>query len=234
MRVGICDDDRLIHQEIMELCEEFFKIYGIEGNVYSYFSGEEVMKDCLELQLLILDVEMNGLSGIEVKAFFEEKYKRTAILFMTSHREQMQNAFGPNVYGFLVKPVEKEKFFSSLKRIITLISWNKKVELETGQWIDSSDILYIESDHNYSSVVIEGEKHYIVIKSLSQWEKELKSYGFFRVAHSYLVNMERIEQIVENKIAKVVRISGEEIAVARRRWKEFKTAYREYCYARAR
>lgn len=67
MRIGICDDDRLIHQEIVELCEEFFKIYGIEGNVYSYFSGEEVMKDCLE-------------------------------------------------------------------RIVTLISWNKKVELETGQW----------------------------------------------------------------------------------------------------
>ncbi|CVI65703.1 Sensory transduction protein LytR [Clostridiales bacterium CHKCI001] len=231
MNVGICDDEKYIHQEIGRLLENFFHTYNITYQVYSFFSESEILNSSQELDLLILDIEMDNGNGIQVKNFFEYSHKRTAILFLTNYVDYMPKAFGANVYGFLIKPVEKQQLFSYLIKIVSFTNWQKNIELQSGHWINSRDILYIKSNHNYSYVITIDKSAHIIIKSLNKWENELRSYGFFRIDHSYLINMEHIDCIINDTL---VQIGDTKLKISRRRRKEFLTAYQNYSFFNAR
>lgn len=90
MRIGICDD-----------CEQDLILLKCICNKYNhtditlYHSGEEVLKDKnhSKIELLFLDIEMNGTSGLHIKKMLEYTNASTFIVFCTSHVECMQDAF---------------------------------------------------------------------------------------------------------------------------------------------
>ena len=101
MKIGICDDDPKTREQLNNLCHKLGYI-----DTYQFDSGEELLSSdiCHSLTLVFLDIEMNGMTGIEVKNILEQKCPFTLIIFNTSHEEQIKDAFGRNVISFISKP----------------------------------------------------------------------------------------------------------------------------------
>lgn len=73
-----------------------------------YERGEDLLEN-LNADILLLDIKMDGLDGIEIKNILQHQKSRTGILFLSNYLEAIPEAFGRQVYGFLKKPVRKIK-----------------------------------------------------------------------------------------------------------------------------
>lgn len=101
MIIGICDDEVIIRNHVRDICKKIVAKYEDDIVIETFSDGMEVADR--DLDILILDIEMDGVDGISVKNIFQEKNRNTIIIFVTSHDEMMYQAFGINVIGFVTK-----------------------------------------------------------------------------------------------------------------------------------
>ena len=109
MRIGICDDEKFARQEVRKLCELYFDENKIEHDYIEFESGEEVLdysvkQDNPLIDLLFLDVEMEGVDGIRLKEQLLRQSMIERIVFVTSHKDKVFDAFGQKTIGFIPKP----------------------------------------------------------------------------------------------------------------------------------
>ena len=148
MRIAVCDDERIITNELVEL----IKMQHPEADVMSFSSGEEMLKVQEDFSIYLLDIDMEGLSGIEIAKEIRTRQaqeSKSIIVFVTAYREYMEDAFDVNAYHYLVKPIKEEKFFTVLDR-----AWKDMVALEEN---DKKKILIKSS--GISKNVFLKEKH---------------------------------------------------------------------------
>jgi DNA-binding LytR/AlgR family response regulator len=225
MRIGICDDEMILREKMYLICEEIASKESVETE-YAFFSnGDEAYADDT-LDILLLDIEMPGMDGIQVKERYQMDGRSTIIIFVTVHPELCMEAFGINVIGF----VEKNQIEISLPKALLKIfhMMNQSVVLENG--INSRNIIYIKSDYHYANLYLKSGEHCIERNSLAHLEKELGAVGFFRVNRTYLVNFAYVEKLEKN----VITIAGTSIVVSSRKLKAFKEAFHFYRVEHAR
>ena len=103
MKIGICDDHKKERDIIFEYCERFFSKNEIEHTYVFFSKGEEILNYCNEqnerIDLLFLDIEMEGISGIEVKDKVVKVEQVWRIVFVSSHLESMRYSFGTKTIG---------------------------------------------------------------------------------------------------------------------------------------
>ena len=208
MKIGICDDN------IKEL-EQYLLFLNKLGynNIYVFHSGEKLIEKMPDLDLLFLDIEMDNLSGIQVKNILEEKKKNTYIVFYTTHMETMPEGFGANVLGFLRKPVTLHELELYINKTSRRLEQNYPVPLDNNTYISSDDILYIKSEHNYTLLYKTGGLYIPVRKTLDKWTEELVPHGFVPVHRSYIANMYNINYIEKSSL---VLVNGQKLNISRR------------------
>ena len=232
MKIAVCDDERVITNEIVEL----IKMKHPKADVMSFSSGEEMLKAEQNFSIYFLDIDMAGLSGIEIAKEIRARQaqeSKSIIIFVTAYREYMEDAFDVNAFHYLVKPIKKEKFFGVLDRVwkdaAALEENSKKKILIKSSGISKNvflkDIFYIESS-NKKVVFHTIEGSFEVYTKMEVLEKELGEY-FYRCHRCYLVNMEKIENYNSNTIQL---INGEKLILAQKKYPEFVKAF--MCYAK--
>lgn len=222
--IGICDDEEIFRDQVKNILESYFKKEKIEYKIYEYNSAEQFMKSKVKIDILLLDIEMKEMNGIQLKNWLEKKAE-IRILFLTSHSEVWEEAFGKNVYGFLRKPIEIENLIKYIKRILKNMQEEKNIiidGIEKGYIIPVEEIMYFKASKKYSYVVTKEE--IFCEKGLIELEKDLKGNFFFRCHKSYLVNLRNIRKIED----KIYMKNGEKIPVSREKKKELKEVYLNY------
>lgn len=154
MQVIVCDDDIENLNEMIKVCRDVM----VKGTEVRGFSDARMLAESLQAHtvqpaLMLLDIEMPELSGLELREQMASKLRMTDIIYVTSHEEMMEAAFGRNVIAFVRKTGNWDKLTEVLQnfqrehqRLID-VTWKKKV------WqIDVSQILYIQSADNYSQI----------------------------------------------------------------------------------
>ncbi len=195
-----------------------------------YINGEAVLEDTEPLELLILDIEMPGISGIEVKNELQRRKSETFIIYVTFYDNYMKDAFGVRVNGFVNKRDLEKELPKMLER--TLRFMEKHIRLDNG--IDSKDILYIRSDHVYVNIVLRNGDCIVSRNTLSELEEKLSCVDFVKTHKSYLVNLQWARGwkenyvILQNDFADV----KEEVPVARREKERVKQMYHDYTMER--
>ncbi len=220
MLIGICDDN------IQELNQ--YKIFLSQlgyNNIAIFHSGEELIQKMPKLDLLFLDIRMNGISGIEVKNLLEEKNWKTYIVFYTSHIENMQQCFGEYVIGFVYKPIILSSIKFYINKVSLKLEQNYPLILDNGNNISSDYIIYIQSDHNYTLLHQTNSEYIIVRKSLKQWQNELSNHGFIIIHRSYLVNLQHICYIDKSF---VVLTNGHRLSISRTLLTQVKEIFQTY------
>lgn len=224
MVIGICDYEKIMRESVEAICKQVANSYKDESIIIETFTdGKEVLEG--EYDILILDIEMENLDGISVKNNFQNRKKDTIIIFVTSHDEMMNQAFGVNVMGFVTK-----KYLDSQLPVMLDNAIKRVMNTVNIDGIDSRDICYIQAEHVYNILHLEDGSKMSVRRSSTELEKTLAGVGFIRVHRTYIANMAYVEKIKE----KTIIVNGEEIPVSARLKSKIKKEYSQYCKENAR
>lgn len=220
-RLAICDDDQRFAQSEEQIARDCLEQIGMDYEILQYSSGEELIGQARqgllpEIQLLLLDIEMDGTDGIEVKEFFSMRTEVKRILFTTSHSEAMPMAFGLRVIGFLVKPFDREALTKRIRTVVRELAADELITYEdSGQTktVHLEDIRYIQGEKQYTLLYCAGREPELIRKTLKEWEALLPKESIIRVHKSYLVNLAHVKRIESAEL--IMRDAGEVIAVGR-------------------
>lgn len=239
MRIIICDDEKDEIRNIRKWCEACCTH---EDEMVCYTSSrklcELLIKEHPEVDLFILDIEMPEITGLELKHIIGELYADTNIIFLTSHDEMMQEAFGKQVLGFLQKGNYAYKLDVLIQEIRDQKNRKDQILVSDGNRecvLHKSQLMMIQAQHIYSVARLvyyydndlkKGmEKEESFRLSLNKWEQMLGGDSFYRVGRNYIINFAFVR-----KITKVIVLdSGEELHVPVKKLKELKMAYNQYC-----
>lgn len=187
-------------------------------------NGIEAVSLILELRpdLVFLDVQMPGLDGFGViKKLLDRRSRLPYFIFVTAYDHYAVRAFEVNAVDYLLKPIERnrletalrrvrgmveasESAFQKLDRLVHMIedrpaSSSSKLVVKSGNrmvLVDSSDIIYATIEDGVISIVtkdLEGQSNFRTVEEL---QSNLDPAVFWRVHRSYLVNVNRIKEVV--------------------------------------
>ncbi len=216
--VAICEDERYILEELRKKVEKYINRKSLDASIKTFTSGEELLKAKKKFDIILLDLMLPGIDGLEVA---RQISCRSRIIFVTSYREYAVEAFDANAVHYLVKPVTEERLFSALDRAVnqteqmdnqalTLIKSGKT------QVIFIRDILYCEVfNHQVRIHTVHGTYDYF--GTLDMLETKLDE-RFFRCHRSFVVNMSCVAG-QEKGVA--ILTNGERIFISRRKQTDF-------------
>lgn len=217
--LAICEDDGYMLEKLEEMAKCYIKSKGLRACIRTYGSGEELMGETAAFDVLLLDLMLPGVNGVEVAKRFGQ---RSAIIFVTAYREYALDAFEVGAVHYLVKPVAKERLFSALDRAREKLGQIRQKTLalmKNGAFekILISDIMYCEV-FGHRVLIHTAVGCYEYPGALDVLEEQLGG-SFFRCHRSFLVNMAHIRS-ADRQTA--VLDSGEKVLVSRRRQQEFR------------
>lgn len=211
----IIDDNemnRLTLEHFVALTASLTLVASLGGGL----AGLQYLKDHPRVDLLLLDIEMPHLSGLDLVRLLPPPLP--AVILITTHREFAVDAFDLRVADYLVKPVEYARFLQAVARATAhrpgpasapggpparrlqpgsdeqslFVKVNGKLVR-----LDFGEVLFIEALSTYSVVVTATQKH-IVYATLKSLEQRLPFAHFQRVHRSYIVNTRRIEAVEDH------------------------------------
>lgn len=161
------------------------------------------------VQLLFLDIQMDGITGIEM---VEQMIEKPQVIFTTAYNEYALKAFELAVTDYLLKPYTFDRFKLAVNKAIDYIYWQEAAAQATSVPVDYifvksgyklvkvflNDILYIEGMRDYQCIVTPSEK-ILASHSFQELEKTLPR-GFVRCQKSYMVSLSKIESIENDRI----------------------------------
>lgn len=209
MRIAICDDEQaqqiLLQKYLLEWGKEH-KI-PIETNLFS--GGESFLFSWEEdkgYDLLIFDIEMGKMNGMELAGVIRRQDEDIPILFITGYDSYMAQGYEVSALHYLLKPVNKEKLFSVLDKLQRNRERNDNEEkllfqTEEGKLsLPISKIWFIEASA-HQCILYTQEQEYMLRQTISAVEKLLEGKKeIIRCHRSYLVNLQHISAIVKNEI----------------------------------
>ena len=150
MRILICDDDTLIIEQLQKYIESYFESNHLKcPELVSFTSGESLLADKNEKDIVFLDIEMPGMNGIYVGNELKKANKNVIIFVVTSYSEYLDEAMRFHVFRYLSKPLDKQRFFRNMKDALAYYnSITTKIPVETKLGVYSfpaSQIIAIEA-----------------------------------------------------------------------------------------
>lgn len=226
MNICICDDEIQMRKRIREICKKYFESMDMSYQVCEAENGLEVLENIGEIDLLILDIEMPAMDGVTLKDRLQDDSSQAKVIFVTSHEEMMQEAFGMNVIGFVSKGTLTQKLPRYLKLAITLNGKDLLIE----NTYHSKDITKIHSEREYCNLYFENGGTELIRSSLKDMEILLREVDFVQISRAWLVNLKFVRKYTK----KTVSIQGEEITINRGYRENFNKAYENFCERNAR
>ncbi len=230
MRIAVCDDDPLFTEQLTGYTKEFFKRDQFNcPEILVFDSGEALLNDTRQKDIVFLDVEMPGLSGISVGNELKRANKNIIIIIITAYAEYLDEAMRFQVFRYLSKPLDKQRLFRSLKDALQVYSrTTRKLPVETKKGVftvSASDIILVEAVSK-KNIVHTVSSDYESVKTMAQWNKLLPSNLFFQTHRSFIVNFMHVSDFDHS----LIHLYGNQFSayLTRRKYTEFKTAYLLY------
>lgn len=229
--IAICDDIPQICEEVRRLVAEPLGKREIDIRIHVYHSGQALLNAGIVFDILFLDIELEKENGLQIAMEYPYK-KKTRIIFLTSHVEEMPNGYKVRAFRFLTKPIDTKHFEEALFSAMKDIERDKRFTItdEDGEHIiRASEIYYLESKQR-STDVRTKDKFARCKYSIEEMKEELDKMQFYCPHRSYMVNMDHIQSFEKDFVRMK---NGEKVKVSRAKMNEFKDKFFEYMRSRA-
>ena len=206
MKIAICDDEIIQCVQLEKHIHTYFEKAQIPYILDTYQSADQLFLSYDTTQpydLVILDIQMDGMNGMELAKRLRAQNDKLAILFVTGVTEFIYDSFDINAVNYLLKPYDETKLFLCLDKAIQQYSLIEEililqVDKELIK-IKEKNLLHAESDGHYIVLyTIDGS--YRIKKTLSELEQDLSGDYFFKLGRSNLINLLAIERIAAKEI----------------------------------
>lgn len=232
----VVDDEDLARESLVALIGEFIQNVEILGTARDL---PEAIRQINRLhpQVIFLDIELPGYSGLQILDFFNPEEIIFEIIFTTAYSKYAISAFQLSAVDYLLKPIQVDQLESAvmkldkkgsrfniqknmvLKENLTSGSPGKIIvpHSEGYSFLSVPDILFVKASGAYSEFILVSGKKLLVGKNLKDFEPMLESRGFFRPHRSYLINLHHVKEFVRKEGGFVVMTNGEELTVSNNR-----------------
>ncbi len=228
-KIAICDDSESDREKIAGMVRRWAEASGNNVFMSVFPSSESFLFQYAEdknYDILLLDVEMRELSGIDLAKSVRAERGRAEIVFITSHFEFIAEGYEVDALHYLVKPVAEQKLFEVLDRAAERLAVEPPsvvVNCDGGTVkLLEADILYIESFAHYIEIHTRTDV-YRLKESITAFGERLSS-DFFRAHRSYIVNLKAVERISRTGVTLT---GGAEIPLARGKYDDVNRAFIE-------
>lgn len=231
LRIAICDDskdDIKLEINVIKSCmhsvvKDFeIKEFGDSNDFMEHFN------ELIEYDVILLDIDMPDISGIEIANRFVKEGSLAKIIFITNRSDLVFDAIHCGPFRF----VRKEKMHDELSEAMIAVCKKVKNELLLYEFCSGKDnikirvidIIYIESKNHYIHIHTNNQVK-VIRGKISDYEKKLEGFGFIRVHQGFLVNVRSIFTITSKG---VTLDSGEQLPISRKRVDEIKEIHLNY------
>jgi len=236
IRVLIVDDEEPARERLRLLLEAVpdVEVAGEASN------GEEAIEKTVNLRpdLLLLDIQMRGISGLEIAACLPRP--RPRIIFCTAFDQYAVEAFELHAVDYLLKPINRVRLAQSIERIRSKPAFDAETDVDkvtdTVQGkctrllarcgdrfriIPQREVVYFSSEGGLSRLNTR-ERQYVLDPTLNELETRLDPGLFCRISRAAIVNMDAVREVhpMIGGTANVVLNTGVVLEVSRRRVKE--------------
>ena len=205
LKIAICDDDAAYRAYLFELVTAWAKKNRHFAEIRQYGQAGAFLFDYAQekdFDILLLDVEMPGISGIELAKEVRRENAGVQIVFITGYYEYFSDGFDVSALHYLIKPVEAAKLCPVLDKAVgNLASRQRSVLVTTSEEsvkVSLADILYVESDKVYV-IVHTAKEAYRSRITLAKFCEQLDG-TFFKVHRSYMVGLKHVKKITRTEI----------------------------------
>lgn len=205
MKVAIIDDEEQIGLQISDCIQRFSAEHGILMDTSRYTSGSAFLK-CYKkcYDIIILDVDMPQLNGIETAKEIRKHDQDVTIMFITNIAQYAINGYEVDAVSYMLKPVLYQDFAMTFYRVVSkaMQRTERFIPIETSdglQTIRVSDLVYVEVLSHYLFFHT-TDSTYKVRGTITEFLGKIKAYYFAQCHRSYLVNLRFVKQISKNEV----------------------------------
>ena len=228
LRIALCENEqeeagRLLH--LLSSC-------GIPADTAAFESAEAFLEGYAagRFELILMDIYLEGLSGVEAVRRLREKGDKTPVAFITASRDHALDAYRLNVEKYIEKPVSQKALLETLRLAlerreirpgITVFSGGKPLCIPTGE------LLYIEQKAHYLVFNLSGQKTVQVKGKLDELQPQLLGLPFYRCHKSFTVNLSFVTGIDRELMAfhmkegALAYIRRENLKMAKQAWESW-------------
>lgn len=200
LKTVLIDDEPAARDDLRRLLGAHPRI-AIAGEAGNMAAGEELLRGG-NYDLVLLDVELRGGSGFDLLPHVRPESR---VIFVTAHSRYAVRAFEVNALDYLVKPIAAARLDAALRRagspsieeppakrsLIETDLVHLKIGNGTTRFVPVLHIAVIESDENYSGVILADGTRLLVRRTLKSWEGALPAAQFVRVHRTTIINVAR-------------------------------------------
>jgi two-component system LytT family response regulator len=244
IRVIIIDDEpaavNLLSILLKKKCKTDVEVIATSN---SPFEGKYLIEQ-LNPDLVFLDIEMPGITGIDLLRSFEDP--RFRVVFVTAYDAYAVEAFRLSAVDYLLKPIDADDVHlviekikndihrdqnhlaSKLQKLEKLFdqhsNTNKKIGIGMSDkivFVSIDDIVFCEAQGSYTNVYLQEGKKILASKSLGEFESQLTAGKFFRIHHSFLINLNHIKEFQRFDGGYAIMDNNAKLEVSQRKRKDF-------------
>jgi DNA-binding LytR/AlgR family response regulator len=229
MKLAIVDDDKKLTDLLVSYITRFKKEQNMTMKVSVFHNPNDFLTNYnKDYDLILMDIEMPGLNGIETAKELRRMDSRVVLMFITNMAQYAIHGYEVEAVDYVLKPVSYPDFLLKIQKAMRYIVRNqdKKLTLNTQEGVvhlHISDICYIEVMRHYL-VYHSTQGNFTARGVMKEMEETLNSYHFVRSNHCYLVNLKYVEAINGN----IVKVGGDDLQISRNKKSEFLMEFTKY------
>jgi DNA-binding LytR/AlgR family response regulator len=227
LQVLVIDDERPALDELGYLLKRDPRV----GGVLTCDSATEALRilQDLDVDAVFLDIQMPGLSGLDLAQVLARFRTPPPVVFVTAHEEHAVEAFELHAVDYVLKPVREERLAEAVRRVVEgggrpPAKGDEQIPVERGgvtRFLNRSEITYVEAHGDYARLHTATDSH-LLRTPLSTLEGEWAPAGFVRIHRSLLVSLAHVDEVRMDAGRCTVVVGGEELAVSRRHTRELR------------
>lgn len=229
MRVAICDDEISIREELFHKIRKMYP----EAEVLLYESGRELLTSGKKADIVLLDIRMPDISGMDIARKLRKADKKLILIFITAFEDYVYEAFDVGAFHYLLKPFDDKKFGAVMESAFRQYAENN------GDAEGEGSHIVVHSGGRHIRIRIEDivfAEIFNRIIVIHKMDEDIRYYGklsdlekaagedFFRPHRAYLVNFKYVERYDSS----IIYMEKGEALIAKKHYTEFVKRYMQY------
>lgn len=229
-RVAVCDNDEDTAESITRSTREHFEMTDMNVTVCTFTDAASLYHAMKadRFDLLLLDIDMPVISGIEISKLLRSENNDICIIFVSNYERLVFDTFAVHPFGFVRKNCFQKDFPAYMEAFIKKMNQKRQTDFvfQSGKdtiSLSAAEILYIESFRKNQLIHVRNRAEAVVVTlTMSQMEQQLLEHGFLRINHGCMVNYAHIRAF---GVDTVKLKDGQVLSVSRRRMAEVRSRY---------
>ncbi len=228
LNIAICDDNELDALAARKVIRNTLKNLNKEAEIEYYLNAEDIQNKLLKrkepLDLLILDIDMPGISGLDLAEKLRANNLKLLIIFLSNHEEFVFKAIEFQPFRYIRKIKLETEMPIAIQSAVKVIAANSdlQITLETDDGnirIMMSEIMYYETEKRKVAVILKNGKKLVVTKNITEMQEYIQNEKFIMIHRSCVVNVDHVHNIHDYA---VILDNNETLIVSRPRYKAVK------------